>query len=464
MSGTSRILRGTGRAAIGVVVVAVAATAVVVLGGVPLPAVERTPPSVEVDTMQDSTQRLVCAGAFSVLGADPARPEAAIPVGAPVVSVAGEASETASLARPEGGDGPPEVLAAPSGTPLAAAQVQSVDADTARGVAASSCATPLNEQWLLGGDTMTGVTTTLSLGNPGAVPATVQLSLYDENGPVVGGQTAAVLVPPGSEQTVALNGYAPERGRIAVRVVSTGAPVTASLGIVQSLAIEPFALDTVTRQSAPAERLVVPGVTNIHRASDRGPNDLEDTEPFKVTVRVLAPGDGDGKARVTALDDGKTIDLGEIGLVGGQISELQVPSWPKQANAVVIEADVPVVGGVMGSVDTDKAHDFAWFAPAPELAAETPVAVPVVSGGKLVLANPGEGEAEVEIDPMGEGKSRKVEVPSGAAVVVDAPASATLTSSAPVHAGVRYAEGADLAGYPVLGALERDGVLTVYTR
>lgn len=465
MSGKSRILRGTGRASAGLLVVAAAAGAVVLIGTVDLPDVERTPPAIEVDTMQDSTQRLVCAGSFSLLGADPARPEAAIPVGAPAIALSGEPEEALPLARTEGGEAPPTVFTAPSGAVLGAAQLQAVDVDTARGVAASACAEPLNEQWLLGGETTTGVSMTVSLGNPGAVPATVQLAVFDENGPVTAGQTSAVLVPAGTEQTVSLNGYAPDRGRIAVRVISTGAPVTATLGVVQAQAIDPFALDTITRQSAPATRLVVPGVANIDRVDDRGPSDVGDSDPFRVRVRVLAPGGETGTARISGLDaDGKPVDLGEVGLTGQQVGELEVQNWPAGVNAVVIDADVPVIGGVMGSVDTERSHDFAWFAPAPALEAGLPVAAPIVDNGVLVIANPGDEAAEVEVEPAGDGKARTVKVPAGAAVTVDAPADSVLTSTAPVHAGVRYAEGPDLAGYPILEPAMRDGVLTVYTR
>lgn len=464
MTERTQIIRGAARAVAGLVVVAAAAFGVLALDGAQLPAFERTPPSVQVDTTQDTTRTLVCAGSFAVLGADGERPDAAIPTGSPTLAVAGAPADTQRLERPEGGDGLPAVLSAPTGDPLAAAQLQSVSEESARGVAASSCNPPANEQWLLGGNTTKGVSTTLSLGNPGLVPATASVTVYNESGVVGDVQSTALRVPPGSEITVPINGYAPDLERLAVHVTSTGAAVTATLGVGHVIGLDPFAATTVTSQTEARTTLVVPGVSNVNPV-DRGPNDSGDGDDFRVLVRVLAPGSDNGNARVFAVDaKGARTDLGAIAIASGAVAELQVPEWPKQANAVVIESDVPVIGGVLGSADNGKLHDYGWFAPAPEIEAGVPTAAAVVEGGKLVIENPGEGVATVEL-AGGKGKPRTVKIPAGAAVVASAPASdTTLLSDAPVHAGVRYLGSGAIDGYPVMPIDKRDGVLTVYTR
>lgn len=464
MNEQSRILRGGLRAVVGLLVVGVSATAVVLLGSLPLPTVEREPLALTVDTTQNTDRTLVCAGSFAELGADPNRPEAAIPTTAPAVTVAGVAAATAELARAEGGAGLPTVLTAPADEPLAAAQIQAVTTETLRGVTASACTEPLNEQWLLGGASSLGTSTTLSLGNPGVVPATVQISVFDENGAVDAVQTAGVLVSPGTEQTVSLNGYAPDRERLAVRVVSTGAPVSASLGVGQLSGIEPYAVDTVTRQGEPSNTLVVPGVTNVSD-HEHGAGDVGEADLFSVLVRVLAPGGEVGTATVRAVgDDGAETDLGEIQLSSSGIGELGVEHWPDDANAVIIDADVPVVGGVLGSAHEGEQRDYTWFVPAPVLAADEPVAVPVVTGGRLIVVNPGDEPADVTIAGA-TGSPREWRVPAGSAVATtNAPADAVLTSSAPVAAGVRYVKDGDIAAYPVQAQDARDGALTVYTR
>lgn len=465
MSKRSSALRGGARAVTGLVVVGVCAAAVVLLGQTELPAVEQEPIAVTVDSTQNTARSLVCAGPFSELGADPARPAVAIPTGSPTVAVSGSAAENTHLERPEGGDSLPAVLTSPVSEPLAAAQVQAVSTESLSGAVASSCAEPLNEQWLIGGATSLGVSTTLSLGNPGTVPATVLIGVYDESGPVDAVQTAGVLVAPGTDQTVSLNGYAPERERLAVRVVSTGAPVTASMGVGQTEGISPFAVSSVDRQVEPATALVIPGVLN-RSDHGHGPSDSGENDDTPVVVRALAPAGEEGSAHVRAVDaHGKSTDLGDIELAASAVGELSIPRWPEDAQAVIVEADVPIIAGALGSVTDSDGHDYEWFAPAPATTADVAAAAAVVSGGELIVVNPGGEEARVTVESAdGKGEPHEQTIEAGAAAVVRAPQHAVITSSAPVHAGVRYVRDGAVAGYPILAPDPRDGEITVYTR
>ncbi|QIM19269.1 hypothetical protein G7066_13115 [Leucobacter coleopterorum] len=463
MTSQPRAFQATLRAIVGLAIVGVAAGAVVFLGNTTLPSVTRAPLAIKTDTTQNTERTLVCAGSFAELGADSKRPGVAIPTNAPAVSLAGTASDTSTLARAEGGEGLPQVFRAPTKDPLGAAQVQRVKTDALRGLAASACTEPLNEQWVLGGATGLGVSSTLSLGNPGEVPATVQITVFDEKGKVADGQTAGVLVSPGTEQTISLNGYAPDRERIAVRVVSTGAPVTASMGVAHVTGLDPYAVDTVTRQAEPATKLVVPGITNVSD-HEHGAGDVGEADLFSVLVRVLAPGGEVGTAHVTAIDGkGKSFDLGDVQFAGSGVGELLVEHWPEAANAVIIEADAPILAGVMGSAKKDADHDYSWFVPAPTLDAQTPVAVPMVAGGKLIVTNTGDEEVEVKL-VAASGKPVSVKVPAGAAVVQNVKTNIILTSTGDVTAGVRITSGGDIAGYPVQASDARDGALLVYPR
>lgn len=465
MSDRSRILRGGARAATGLVVVATCAVALALLGTTALPEVVRAPLAITVDTTQNASRSLVCAGSFAELGADTGRPGVAIPSGAPSVTVAGSAESAAELTREEGGAGLPGVFSAPLAEPLAAAQVQRVDTENLRGVVAGACADPLNEQWLLGGATTTGISTTLSLGNPGSVPATVRITVFDENGAVESVQSTGVLVAPGAQQIISLNGYAPDRERLAVRVESTGAPITASLGVGQVDGISPFAASAVTRQSAPGSRLVLPGIAN-ESDHEHGPSDSGEGDEFPVVVRALAPDGASGTARLRAVDrEGGSTELGVIDLAGAAVGELRVAEWPEGANALIVESDVPVLASALGSSTESDQHDYEWFVPAPELATDEPVAAALVTGARLVLVNPGAEDARVEIARAdGEGRTATETIPAGAAVVVRAPGEAVLTSTAPLHAGARVLGEGTIAGYPVLAPDPRDGELTVHTR
>ena len=141
-----------------------------------------------------------------------------------------------------------------------------------------------------------------------------------------------------------------------------------------------------------------------------------------------------------------------------------MPTWPQDAQAVTIDATVPVVAGVLGTADAPPAHDNAWFAPAPALPADTKVAVAVVLGGQLVLVNTGDADASVEIEIEGVAKPNTVTVPAGAAMPVEARGQVWLTSSQPISAGVRVVSGPNIAGYPVLAPIERRAEITVFPR
>lgn len=461
----NRALRGGLRALTGILIVGVAATVAVLLGATPLPGLVRPPVAVKVDTMQGGERAFVCAGSFAELGADEKHPGVAVPSGTAAVTVSGaDDAQRGELDRERAGGSAPAVLRVPAGQSFAAAQAQPVQTTALRGLTAQSCAEPANEQWLVGGSTAVGSSTTVNLGNPSEKSATVQLTVFDEKGQVDSAQTSGVLVPAGAERIVSLNGYAPGRERLAVQVVSTGAAVTASLGVGQVTGLRSFAVDTVTRQLTADTRLVVPGVANLSDGSSNHHGESGGDDEFPLLVRALSTTGAPTTATVRAmLGDGTVKDLGEIELAGGAVGELSVKRWPAGANAVVIDASEPIVGGVLGSVAGDRSHDNAWFAPAPQLQAGIDTPVAVVAGGRLVLANPGTEEAKATVSGAGT-TTQSYRVPAGAAIVVSAPAESVLTSDAPIHAGVRVAQGGDIAGYPVLAENVRGESLTVYPR
>ena len=463
---SKRMLRGGARAVTGVAIIGASVAAAAVLGSgiVEVPTVERGVVSVAADTSQNAKFSLVCTGAFAELGADPSRPTAAIPSGTATAVVTGTPLEQSELAREIADGTAPLVVDGAADETLAAAQVQQVETTTLRGLAASSCAEPVHEQWLVGGGTTLGQSVTLVLGNPFEVPATVQVTLFDANGKVDSSRTTGVLVPANSQRIVSLGGYAPERESLAARVESTGAAVTASLGISQTIDIRSFSVDTVTRQLAPATSIVIPGVTNF--SSDEHVHDgaAPDADPYPVRVRVLAP-EASGTATVSAMKaDGSSQSLGAIKFEAGAVTELEVPTWPKDAQAIAIEATAPVIAGALGTADAPPSHDNAWFAPAAPLPADTRVGASVVLGGKLVLANTGGADATVTLEIEGDPKKQTVTVPAGAAMPVAATGQVWVTSSQPISAGVRVASGANLAGYPVLAPIERRAAVTVFPR
>lgn len=464
MTDRSKAYRAGARAVTGLAVVAGAAVGALALGTLPLPTVERAPHAIAVDATQTGERSLVCAGPFAELGADPSRPDVAVPVGEAALALGGAGALTSLGAR--AGDatstGGAKVLTGDVNDRLAAAQFQQLGTATLSGLVASTCVEPVNEQWILGGASTAGFSTTLSLGNASAVSATVQISVFDENGEVPAPQTAGVIVAPHSQQTVSLGGYAPNRERLAVRVTSTGAPVAASLGVARIDGLTPTGAAVVTRQLRPTTSAVIAGVGLADEHNHDAPGDAGPADRFPVLVQALAPGRIAGTARVYALDSsGARTELGTIELAPKTVGSLTVATWPREATAIAIEADVPVFSGAQGTANSGSGHDFDWFAPAPEIAAGSPLAVPIAQGWSLVLVNTGDRAAEVRISGS---LPATVTVRPGASLTVAAGGDAVVTSTEPIHAGVRRLDAGAVAGYPVLPPLERGGRLTVYTR
>lgn len=465
MSNSKKYVRGGARALTGVAITAAAAVGVLLLGTLDLPTIERAPHAVQVNTTQDGARSIVCSGAFAELGADPSRPDIATPVGEASVLVSGDGELSTLGASDEQGGAASgaRVLTGAADQNIAAAQSQNIASPTLRGMTASTCVEPVNEQWLVGGGSTLGLSTTLSLGNASDVPATVQIAVFDENGQIDAVQTSGVIVRPKSQQTVSLNGYAPNRERLAVRVTSTGAPVAASLGIARVDGIVPVGAANVTRQLRADTRLVIPGVANEEsHGHDDAPTDAGSVDRFPVLVNAIAPGSEAGKATVIAINEaGARTELGELDLAPRVVGGLSVASWPHDATAVLIESEVPVYAAVEGASNSGENHDFQWFEPAPELPVNAQVAAPVADGGVLVLVNNGSSPAVVNI---GGADSQQLTVAPGSAISVAGSGDRTLSSTQPIHAGVRLLSSGAIAGYPIQSPAEHTGELTVYTR
>ncbi len=406
---------------------------------------------------------LVCAGAFGELGADPSLPTTAVPNGDTQLIVTGDTQDPRVLTRELDQGSAPRVIDASAENPVSAAELQTVRTASVQGLTATSCVEPSHEQWLVGGGTALGLSSTVVLGNPFDVPATVQLSIFDTAGPVTSTTSAGVLVPAGAQRIVSVNGYAPGRDQLVLRVDSTGAAVTAALGVSQTVDIRSFSVDSVTRQLAPATSLVVPGISNAQPSEAGIDGDADD---FPVVVRLLAPGNVSGKAEVRGLlASGEAVSLGTVDVVGDRVAELKVAKWDARIQAIAVDADVPVVAGVLGSADAPPAHDNGWFSPAPALPVDTEVAVSVVPGGELVLANTGTQDANITLrSDDGLNKETKVKLAAGTATKVDSREQLWLSTDVPISAGVRVVKGANIAGYPVLPPQPRSTLLTVYPR
>lgn len=250
--------------------------------------------------------------------------------------------------------------------PRVAASVGSVTtAGDLRGLAAASCARPGISQWLVGGSTQIGSSTQLVLQNPGLTPAVVQVDVWGQGGVAVLSGGGQQLVGPGEEVVTLVEAAAPEQRRLVVHVSATGGLVSAYLQHSTLDGLVPLGVDYVVPGAEPAHDLALSGVASVGEAVD---------DPHAPQLRLLAPGDAAGTARVTVFGADGPVPLRgveDVALTPGVVTDVSLGGLPAGSYAVAVHADVPVVAGASvdrrGEADPDLLHeerqyDRAWVA------------------------------------------------------------------------------------------------------
>lgn len=470
------------RAGVGLAVTGCVVAGIVLVGSVALPSIELTPAAAEIDTSSSSTRVLACAGSALDLGGDPSNPLLGISTGMSEVTVhdAANAQTTdLSFARESDaatgggsfgmGSGIALEVGGDDAYAVAMSESEQVAADTLGGFMATQCLEPSNESWIVGGTTTLGSVTLLSLTNPGVVPATVFVRVFDQEGLVESLQSAGVVVPPQSQRTVSINGAAPERASLAVHVLSRGAKIVTTMqeSLVEGLA--PVGLDTIQGAEKPSTSLVIPGITS---AKVEGVETVDEhgNDEAGHTLRLLAPGDTGGMVTVIGVDEtGETVPLVSDYLQAGVVADFPLTELTEEFGTVLVDAEVPVVGAVSAFVIGSGSEDIAWFAAAPMIDREIPVAVPNGPSPSLALYNPGDGVLTVQL-VAGEGNqpeaNQRVSIPAKASVRVPVnPASGyQLLTDAPVFAALSFEGDGVLSSFPIVPPLTSADTVLVYTR
>lgn len=451
----------TGAIGIGVAAVAIAASTLV-----PLPSITAVAPSVLV-TPVPTAQQLVCSGSVLRLADDSGQGATeASALGIPRLDAASSSGsvDRAPLERSDADSGgtpaAPVVVSTPPNPAdpterilLSGAQEQGVDAGDFVGLAASACLAPNAESWLVGGATTVGRTTLLTLSNPTEVPATVDLELVGESGPISAPGTRGIIVPPSGQRVLSLAGFAPEIASPVVRVTSTGGQVVAELqqSIVRGLV--PGGVDIVGASVVPSTDLVIPGLVvsgaaDIETNLGIGPG----FEDLQTVLRVYVPGEQSAEATIRVIpEDGVGTGTSfAFTFDAGRVADVPIPDLADGSYTVRVESDVPLVAAGRVSAAAGERTDFAWLASSPALSDVAPVTIANGPDPVLHLANPGEESVTVTIDGVG-AEDLEVEVAAGAAVSlpVEPGASYVLSGFTRLHAAVTVGADGMTARYAV---------------
>jgi Family of unknown function (DUF5719) len=286
-----------------------------------------------------------------------------------------------------------------------------VGAGDLRGLVVSECGEATSDRWLVGGGTSAGRRGRLLLANPTSSPAVVDVVVYGPAGPVSSPAGQAVLVPPGGQTALLLDALAPGLTSTAVHVTTRSGRVVSLLHDSLLRGLVGGGVDDVAAASAPATVAIIPGVSVPAQGANGEPAAPSDPRlPGATAVRVVVPGPDEAIVRVSLLGAGGSVDLGSAGVrtvPAGTVVDIGVTGVPGGSYAARVEADVPVVAGVIvgrataGSLTAGTDQDplgkaapaeFGWAAAVPAMAGSRLVSLPMQA--TAASARPGVKVAE----------------------------------------------------------------------
>jgi hypothetical protein len=465
----ARILAGTVGTAVAVGVVAAA-------GWLPLPSIAYRVPATSVTPVATDQER-VCAGPVLRLGTasgDSATQVSSI--GYPVIDSAASSGTVGrqSLQSTDDSFGvapfkitlPPDAAHPQSVPRLAASQTQSVSNGDIVGLSAAECREASGDSWLVGGATVTGRTTLLTMSNPGTVVATVTVSIYTEKGVVNAVGADGVVVPPGGQRVLSLAGFAPGAISPVIRVQSTGSQVVSNLQESVVRTLDPGGVDIVGTGTGPSKTTVIPGVVLSGMADVMARAAADGNADLLPALRLLAPGTASVKARITVTPETGTAKPTTINVTLNPaiVSEVSLGAFQDGTYSITVNSDAPVIAGARAStIGSTGATDLAWFSSTALSAKTALVAVADGPSPTMHLANSTTATASVTVKAQGV-PTTTVSVPAGKTVAVPIAGSMnyTVASSVGLRIAVSYFGDGALASFGVTPSGPNSQPITVY--
>lgn len=303
---------------------------------------------------------------------------------------------------------------------VAATESAAVVGEVLAGYLAAECADPTNSQWLVGGSTATGRDAVLTIANGSAVDARVDLEFWGAAGRVSAPAASGLVIPAGSVKSFSLAGFVPDENSPVVHVVSNGAAVWSTLQVSTVRGLQPGGLDRIVAASEPSTHVVVPVV----RQPDEelvGPLRVDpDYTDTITTVRLLAPGELDGTARLTVTPvSGDEPVVIETPIVAGEVLDIPIDELAVGDFSLTVDADVPVVASARFSTynSATRIVDMAW-APAITPRTGTAMAYVPVANSALVVANPTDTAATITVTAGGATTELSVPARSAQSLIV----------------------------------------------
>ena len=318
--------------------------------------------------------------------------------------------------------------AEPSGKMQATANAvlgySATDGDLA-GLAAANCQNPGNDTWLLGARTTVGATAVLRLSNPSLTPATVDLDLHGSAGRIESAGSRGIVVAPGETRSIVLAGLAANEEAVAVRVRSSGGPVTAVIEQSILRGLTPGGVEIIEPTAAPSPRQVITGAALQSPETIRKLAEQDGHASVAPVLNVAVPGSTDAVVHLRVFGPGGEVQIpggGVFSVPAGTVGKIPLADLPEGTYSLDLSSDVAFTAAAVFSrgTETGERVDLA-VAPADARIGSEHLAVAVPgSSSALVLTAP-DGAAEVRLRAIGTDGNLQSEK------VVAVPAGRTLT-------------------------------------
>ncbi len=207
-----------------------------------------------------------------------------------------------------------------------------------RGLAASPCARPITDGWILGGSSTVGRTAQVLLVNDDDRAAQVDLLVYGAEGEVVSPAGSGVVVPPLSRSVVRLSALAPDQTVTAVHVIARTGRIAVSALETASDGLIPLGMSALPVTQA-GRSVVIPDIPKVATA----------------TLLLISPtGPAEAKVKLLTQDGAITpVGLESVTLDGNTLASVDLTdALAGEPSAVLVTADSPVVAAVVVTTGT----------------------------------------------------------------------------------------------------------------
>ena len=272
-------------------------------------------------------------------------------------------------------------------------QVSRGEKGAERGLAGLRCDPPQRESWFVGGATNVGDTTSLVLVNVDDTPATVDVTIFTAKGPADPRLGQGLTVQPHGRLIISLDTLAPDRGLLAIHVLSRRGRVAAGVRHSRTDGQRPLGVDWVPRTQAPSTSVVVPGIPE---------------GPGARTLMISNPGVDDAtvSVRVTAFD-GQFVpsDLSSLSVPAGTTvaARLESVTDTSTVTASITSDGAPVIAGAfVEDGSTSGIRDFSYTGGTQPLSGPallTDLSINRPTESSLILSAPGDA-ANVLVTPI----------------------------------------------------------------